>query len=202
MILTFIDTETTGLDLFRHEIIDIAFLQVIEEGDKYSEITRAQARIKPKNITTASEVALKINGYTNRKWKNSVPMSNFLPFLKTAIETSDCLVGQNLIFDYRYINKSFDQEDSQKPKYPKYADTKMMADQLVYDKKIKRSSLDFLCEHYKIPTIGRAHTAMTDVLRTFELYKIIKQQTEVVYLDFSKPYDPYADNTNAKKKII
>jgi DNA polymerase III epsilon subunit-like protein len=197
MIYTFIDTETTGLDIFKHEIIDIAFLQVLERDGTFKEITRGQARITPKNISTATPVALKINGYTKRKWKNSIPVSKFLPFVRTAIDTSDYIVGQNLIFDYRFINKSFDQENLYRPKYPKYIDTKFMADQLVHDKKVKRSSLDFLCEHYKIPTIGRAHTAITDVLRTFELFKVLKNTTEIVYLSFDKPYDPYGDKNAA-----
>lgn len=199
MIITFIDTETTGLDLFKHEVIDIAALQISWTGEKFLEISRFESKIKPKRIEDASAVALKINGYTKRKWKESVDATTFLPLICAYVETSDAVVGQNLVFDYRFINKMFESNGQDKPKWPKYIDTKWMADQLVHDNKLKRSSLDFLCEHYQIPTIGRAHTAMVDVLRTFELFKILTKNTELTYLTFDKPFDPYGEG-NANKK--
>jgi DNA polymerase III epsilon subunit-like protein len=199
MILTFIDTETTGLDLFKHEVIDIAALQVSKINNDFIEISRFESKIKPKNLKEASEVALKINGYTNRKWKDAPLAGSVLGIFKNFVDCSDVVVGQNLIFDYRFINKMYDNEEQERPKWPKYFDTKWMADQLVHDKKLKRSSLDFLCEHYQIPTIGRAHTALTDVLRTFELYKILSKETETYFLTFDKPFDPYGAS-NAEKK--
>ena len=78
MIVTFIDTETTGLDLLNHEVIDIAALQLSISGSDWSELTRFQAKLTPKNIESASQIALKINGYTKRKWKGSIPAKNIL----------------------------------------------------------------------------------------------------------------------------
>jgi len=199
LIITFFDTETTGLDLFKHEVIDIAALQLSWVGDDFMEISRFETKVKPKNLKEASETALKINGYTNKKWKEAPQSDVFLPLIRAYIETSDAVVGQNLVFDYRFINKMFAANEQPSPKWPKYIDTKWMADQLVHDKKIKRSSLDFLCEHYQIPSIGRAHTALTDVLRTFELFKALSKETEFNYLTFDKPFDPYGDK-NANKK--
>ncbi len=201
MIITFLDTETTGLDLFRHEVIDIAALQLRWNGSNFTEISRFESKIKPDAIENASEVALKINGYTNRKWKEAPHSSTFLPVIRAYVNTSEAVAGQNLVFDYRFINKMFDANEQERPKWPQYIDTKWMADQLVHDKKLKRSSLDFLCEHYNIPVVGRAHTAMTDVLRTFELFKTLLKDCEVSYLSFEKPFDPYGDkNANEFKK--
>ena len=199
MIITFIDTETTGLDLFRHEVIDIAMLQVSKVGNDYTEISRFESKVNPKKLNEASEVALKINGFTKKKWKDAPQAGSILSIIRTYIQSSSIVAGQNLVFDYRFINKMFDSEDIEKPNWPKYVDTKWMAEQLVHDKKLKRSSLDFLCEYYQIPTIGRAHTAMTDVLRTFELFKILSSETEISYLQFDKPYDPYGDKDANKK---
>ena len=193
MIITFIDTETTGLDLFRHEVIDIAALQVSWVDNDFIEISRFDSKINPKKLNEASEVALKINGFTKKKWKDAPQAGSVLSIVRNYIQSSDVVSGQNLIFDYRFINKMFASEEQEKPNWPKYIDTKWMADQLVHDKKLKRSSLDFLCEHYQIPTIGRAHTAMTDVLRTFELFKVLIKETETNYLSFDKPFDPYGD---------
>lgn len=191
MIITFIDTETTGLDLLEHEIIDIAALKLEYKDSQFVELARFESKIKPKYIDRASPVALKINGYSEKKWEKSVPFDKIASTLKYLIETSDYLIGQNLIFDYRFINKAFVQAEIKKPKYPQYFDTKWMAEQLVHDKKIKRSSLDFLCEHYQIQDHGRPHTAMADVLRTADLFKSLVKECVVYPLNFSDPYDPY-----------
>lgn len=199
MIITFIDTETTGLDLFKHEVIDIAAMQVSYTGNSWIQISSFESKIKPKNLQEASEIALKINGFTKKKWKDAPESGSVLGLLANYIQSSDAVAGQNLVFDYRFINKMFDSNDIEKPKWPKYIDTKWMAEQLVHDKKLKRSSLDFLCEHYSIPVIGRAHTAMTDVLRTFELFKVLANECEVSYLSFEKPFDPYGDRDGKQK---
>lgn len=191
MKITFIDTETTGLDLLEHEIIDIAALKLEFSNDQFLELERFESKVKPNYIERASVEALKINGYTEKKWKDSVLFNSIAPTIKYLIETSDYLIGQNLIFDYRFINKAFDVYNLDRPVYPQYFDTKWMAEQLVYDKKLKRSSLDFLCEHYQIENHGRPHTAMADVLRTADIFKILIKDCNVLALDFSNPYDPY-----------
>jgi DNA polymerase III epsilon subunit-like protein len=192
MILTFLDTETTGLDLMQHEVIEVAMLQVdVDKNFNYGEISCYEAKIKPLYIKRASSVALKINGYTAGKWRKAHPVAEVLPTVKQWVEESDYLVGQNLIFDYNFINQLFDRENIERPKYPKYYDTKKMAEALVEQGTVKRTSLDYLCENFNIPTVGRAHTALTDVMRTFELYKKLSGTIKPTALSFKKPYDPF-----------
>lgn len=201
MILTFIDTETTGLDVLQHEIIEVGMLRVeVDRSWNYGEVECYEAKIKPRFIKRASPQALKINGYTPEKWKKAVNSLVALKKIKNWVESSDYLVGQNLIFDYGFINKSFDDLDLERPSYPKYYDTKHMAQVLVTDGKLKRTALDYLCENYKIPSIGRAHTALVDVFRTFELFKKIRIDSKPVALNFSKPYNPFEDKNDGTTK--
>ena len=58
MAICFVDTETTGLDKSRHEIIEIAIL-VLEGG----QLKGYNQKIAPTHIATADPVALKINRY-------------------------------------------------------------------------------------------------------------------------------------------
>jgi DNA polymerase III epsilon subunit-like protein len=195
MILNFIDTETTGLDLVDHDIIDFASLQVDWDKDKnkFNVISQYTTKIKSDNIHLASEQALKINHYKEDFWRNAPNGKEVAGIIKQIIKTSDVIIGQNVVFDYRFINKLFDCKNLQTPKWPKYWDTKHMADQLVLERKLKKSSLDYTCKHFNIKNIGRPHTAMCDVLRTFELFKVLSDQTVITDLDFSNPYDPYKD---------
>jgi len=194
MILTFIDTETTGLDLLNHEIIEIAMLQIdVDKNFHYGQMTCFESKIKPRFIKRASPTALKINGYTTEKWRKAKKPFDVLPTVFNWINRSDMLVGQNLIFDYNFINALFDREQSPRPKYPKYYDTKHMAEKLVQAGELKRTALDYLCENYNIPTVGRAHTALTDVMRTFELFKKLREQVKPETLTFKKPYQPFKE---------
>jgi len=197
LILTFIDTETTGLDLLQHEVIEVAMLQVdVDKNLNYGQILCYESKIKPRFIKRAAPQALKINGYTPDKWRKARKALEVLPVLKEWIERSDYLVGQNLLFDYNFINCLYDRDGVERPNYPKYYDTKHMADRLVKDGTLKRSALDYLCEHYDISSSGRAHTALVDVLRTFELFKKLRLESKPESLSFKKPYDPFKERLN------
>lgn len=195
MIITFIDTETTGLDLVDHDVIDFAALQVDwdQKAQIFSPLIQYTTKVKTDNMLLASEKALKINHYSQSEWAFAPYDFEILSTVKHIVDRSEKIIGQNLIFDYRFVNKMFDNNHRERPKWSGYFDTKHMSDQLVHDKKLKRSSLDYVCKHFKIKNIGRPHTAMCDVLRTFELFKILVTQADLVSFDFNNPYDPYKD---------
>ena len=201
MILTFLDTETTGLDLLQHEVIEVGMLRVeVDRAWNYGEIECYEAKIKPRYIKRASPQALKINGYTSQKWKKALHPHEVMKKIKYWVDSSDFIVGQNLVFDYNFINKLFDDLMMERPSYPKYYDTKHMAQGLVNDGKLKRTALDYLCESYSIPSIGRAHTALVDVFRTFELFKKMRTDSKPAALTFNKPYNPFEDKNDGTIK--
>jgi DNA polymerase III epsilon subunit-like protein len=193
LILTFFDTETTGLDLLDHEIIDIACVRVDFKSYKGTVLEQYNSKIKPKYIERASPIALKINGYDHLEWQYAPTFDQVAHIVLPMLENCDYIVGQNAVFDYRFINKSFDDVYFGRPKWKKYFDTKHMGDQLVSDGKLSRSSLDALCEHYKIKGLGRSHTALVDVLRTIAAFENLAGETDTVAFDFNHPFDPYGD---------
>lgn len=195
MIITFIDTETTGLDLVDHDVIDFAALQVdwSRETGYFNIISQYTTKIKTDNMARASPQALKINHYNEGDWVTAPYGFEVVSNIKQLIDRSQLIVGQNVVFDYRFINKIFDDNHRERPRWGGYYDTKHMGDQLVHDGKLKKSSLDYVCKHFKIKNVGRPHTAMCDVLRTFELFKVLAPQTSLVQFEFNNPYDPYKD---------
>ena len=75
--LAFIDTETTGLDPNKHEIIELAVViarQVPREGKGPSLeiIEECEWKIKPQRIELAEEAALRVNGYNEVDWMFAV----------------------------------------------------------------------------------------------------------------------------------
>lgn len=191
MILTVLDTETTGLDADIHEIIQIATISYVvsADGDRY--VTRKyEKKINPERLHTASEKALEINGFTLEEWKGSPNALEVMPEIKDIVEKSDILVGQNLIFDLNFINEICHRNNIEPPSFPPYIDTKSIADRLVRAHWLQRSGMDYLVEHYKVQVEGRAHTALVDCERTMlvfdELMRDVNEEYEL--FTFDKPY--------------
>jgi DNA polymerase III epsilon subunit-like protein len=193
MLITVLDTETTGLELKKHEIIQFGAIKFWfdDNGDTLIH-ERVDINIKPKRLDLADAIALKVNGYTDEAWKNSKRIEEHLEKISNIIETSEFLLGQNLIFDLRFINKAFFDAGMKAPKFPKYIDTKFMADGLKRNGIIKSSSLEGICEHYDIKFKGRAHNALVDCERTMSAWLNLTKTVDMVAFDFyDKPYDPY-----------
>lgn len=99
MAICFIDTETTGLDAARHEIIEIAIL--FWDGPNFKAYFK---KISPTHIHTADPKALEINGYNADVWANA-------PYFKEEAQTiadlicGNTVVGHNVQFDIAFIEK-------------------------------------------------------------------------------------------------
>lgn len=191
MILTVIDTETTGLDPDIHEIIQIAAITYVldAEGNRYV-MKKWEKKINPQQLHTASEKALQVNGFTIEEWVGSPNALEVLPEVKEIIEGSDVLLGQNLIFDLNFIHEICSRNDLEVPNFPPYIDTKSIADRLVRASWLQRSGMDYLVEHYKVNVQGRAHTALVDCERTMlvfdELMRDVNEEYEM--FTFEEPY--------------
>jgi DNA polymerase III epsilon subunit-like protein len=191
MVITVFDTETTGLRSERHEIIELAFITYLYDDDgNRSVLKKYESKIKPQNIHTAEPAALEINGYEESKWENAPDFSEIHEVVLKAFEDSDLLMGQNLIFDLRFFNQMCKRNKLQTPNYPPYLDSKAVADRLVNEGWLQRSSMDYLCEHYKIESNGRAHTALVDCERTIKVWDKLQSdigdEYEIYTLD--RPY--------------
>ena len=197
MILTVIDTETTGLSKEVHEIIDIALISyVISENGERFVVNKYNSKIKPAHIETASPVALKINHYKEEEYIDAPDHVDVLPMVRKMIEDSDVLIGQNLIFDLQFINaaceKLYGEDD--KVYFPPYIDTKAMADVLRKKDIIEKSGMDYLCEHYGVVFTGKAHTALVDCERTMQVFDKLTQDCKDYELySYESPYDPRYD---------
>lgn len=202
MYITAIDTETTGLDLKRHQIIQLGVARYdLKDCDDPKLLEKYEYNIKPSNIKAASPEALKINGYTEEAWADSIPFIECFPLLDDVFNRSDALIGQNLIFDLRFIAKEYWRYGLKMPKVPKYIDTKYMGQQLVNEGKLKSCSMDNMCKHYSIKYDGRAHTALTDCMRTVTVWERLRKNVEIKYFTFEEPYDAFKKNSNARKVI-
>lgn len=199
MLITVIDTETTGLSLEKHEIIQLGIIEynLLDNGDLQC-LQKHEYKIRPSNIFSASQEALKINGYNEKDWQASISFSKCFNLLNRIFSDSESLIGQNLIFDLRFISKQYWKYGLKFPKIPKYIDTKFMGQQLVNEGKIKSCSMDSMCKHFNIKYSGRAHTALADCERTMTVWEQLMKYTENKYFTFEDPYDAFKKTNNAR----
>ena len=192
MYILVLDTETTGLKPSNHEIIEIAMVSYfINDDGEWFLHKKFEEKLKPQRIEDAEPIALEVNGYSAEKWQNAKTFKEVLPEIREIIEKSDLLLGQNLYFDLSFIQGELKRlGQDQKIQYPPYIDTKSMADPLVSQGWLDSSRLDYLCERLKVDFNGRAHTALVDCERTFEVFQKLLEETNNSYelYTFEKPY--------------
>lgn len=109
----YLDTETTGLDPFRHEIIEIAFVveEVPEDPNTVGKILQKWSRkIRPLHIRAAEPYALKVNGYTPEAWEGALTFSDLAEDIAVFLASASALVGHNPKFDTGFLEAAFARE--------------------------------------------------------------------------------------------
>lgn len=173
--LAFIDTETTGTDPNKHEIIELAVIiarQVQREGKgpKLEIIEECEWKIKPKHIENAEEQALRVNGYNEVDWMFAVDREKAMQEFAKKTESST-FVSHNLVFDYAFVQKAFEETGVESRMHYAKLDTISMAFARLYDvPQVDKFSLRALCELLKVDNT-KAHTALADTRALVECYR-------------------------------
>jgi len=172
--LAFIDLETTGLDPERQEIIEIACLTVKQDWSGpvplFTLLNEFDVKVKPKHIETAEPEALRINHYTETDWLFAVDLEQAL---RELIErTADAImVGQNVGFDWSFLQHAFKEMGVQNRMHYHRLDLIPMAFvRCCHDPKLERYNLGELARYFGVENT-HAHSAMSDIRTTFEIYK-------------------------------
>jgi DNA polymerase-3 subunit epsilon len=173
--LAFIDTETTGTDPNRHEIIELAVIvarQVPREGKgpKLEIIEECEWKIKPRHIETAEEDALRVNGYNEVDWMFASELKPVMEQFAKKVESAT-FVSHNITFDYNFVMKAFEETGVENNMHYAKLDTISIAFARLYDApQAERFSLRALCELLKVEN-PKAHTALADTRALFQCYK-------------------------------
>jgi DNA polymerase III subunit epsilon len=172
--LAFIDTETTGLSAFRHEIVEIGCV-VVEVGQNPSDlkiIHEINLKVKPKHIETAEIEALRVNGYNEAGWMFACTIEQAMSEVMTKAKDA-IMVGQNVSFDRGFIEAACEQTGIKWSMHYSTLDTIPMAyTKLWNDDFLSSLTLRSLCDYFGIVNSG-AHTAYADAYATMELFKKI-----------------------------
>lgn len=163
----FLDIETTGLNLLKHEIIEIGCVVTTPELEVIEEF---EIKIKPENIENADRVSMKVNHYNEEAWESAYTLREAMEILKEKV--AGCImVGQNVAFDFGFIEYAFAKLNMQNPMHYHKLDTIAIAwAKLHRDPDLEHFSLREMCLRFGIENKS-AHTGLGDARATYELYK-------------------------------
>lgn len=167
--LIFLDTETTGLRISAHEIIEIGALKV-NPKPPFNIVEELEIKVAPKHIETASPEAMKINGYTKEEWKCALSLEKALERLDIFAE-GGILAGYNVSFDWAMLDRAYFTLGKIDPFYYHRLDVMAMAYIKLFPKiKVKRFSLGEVCDYLKIKRENK-HRALSDAKATYLVFK-------------------------------
>ena len=101
--ITFVDTETTHLDVRKSEILSIC---IWTEMNGSKEVKKWSTKIKPKRIEDADPTALKICGYSEEEWSDAPYFEDVADTIEEKLRWGP-IVGHNVSFDMRHIKAAF-----------------------------------------------------------------------------------------------
>ena len=169
--LAFVDLETTGINPYKHEIIEIGCLIAKQnERNEWVVTEEFEFKVKPEHIETAQADALRINHYNEADWMFAHSQSEAL---KTLSQKCDgcVMVGQNVSFDYAFLATKFGEYNITDPFFYAKLDTISLAYmRFRKDAEMTSFTLRELCERLGIKN-EKAHTALADIRATYEVFK-------------------------------
>lgn len=174
-ILAFLDTETTGLNPEKHEVIEVGVVLVRQtsrpgRGPSVEVIEEIDLKIKPERIEDAEEEALRINGYNDADWMFAPELKPAMQMLAKKLEGA-VMVSHNISFDAPFMEKTFERAGVENTMKRYKLDTLSIAFARFYnrDGDIKYS-LGYLCDLFGVKN-ENAHTALADARALYQVYK-------------------------------
>ncbi len=165
--LAFIDIETTGLDLQKHEIVEIGCIITTPNFDIIEEFS---LKIKPEHIETADSVSLKISHYDEKLWGSAETLGKAMKIFSKKVEGC-IMVGHNVAFDSGFLEYAFSKTGTiNEMHYHKFDTISIAWAKLHREPDLEHFSLRELCQRFGIKNED-AHTGLGDARATYLLYK-------------------------------
>ena len=165
--LTFVDVETTGLDIEQGDrVCEVALLK----AHRGQEVMRWRGLAHPERAMPARATA--INGITDGMLAAAPPFARLVPMLRPLLRDT-VFVAHNAHFDLRFLRHEFELAQQELPQLA-VVDTLALA-QAWY--RLPHNSLEAIAEFLGLSNAVR-HRAMADVLTTWQMWQCFMADRE------------------------
>lgn len=170
--ITFVDTETTGLDYLTHEIIELAAIKtVINYSDSVKTITIIdQVSCKVKPTKPVDPFVAKINHYTKEEWEHDsvelhIGLEKVFELMKGTWHA-----GSNPAFDARFLKVAADSFNWSYPNLASYhlLDTSNLGFKLFLEGKVIKLKQEALAEYFNLGKTN--HRALDDAFQCMQIF--------------------------------
>ena len=168
MLIAITDLETTGLDFAIHEIIDIGLLVV--DSVTLQVTNKLDIRVKPTHLDTATEEAMRINGYNETDWKDAVSLEEAMKLYAEKTPTA-IFLAHNVTFDWSFINEAFRSTKVKNLMDYHRLDLYTISWFLLKSTKIKGFNLNKIANFLGIPEEPMPHRAINGATTAYEVFK-------------------------------
>jgi len=184
--IVFVDLETTGIDIIRDRIVEIAVLKIHVDGKEEMKIRRVNPGMPIPPETTA------IHGITDEDVKNEPSFKEIGKSLVQFIEGCDFAGFNSNKFDFPLLAEEFLRADIDFDlKKRKFIDVQTIFHKM--EKRTLAAALKFYCEK----ELENAHNAGAD---SFATYEVLKAQLDR-YPDLKNDVDFLADFSAQTKNV-
>ncbi len=160
---TVLDLEMTGLSVKKDKIIEIGAIKVRnnEIVDTYKSFINPHVKLSKKIIDLTG---------IDDSMLSTAPEEDEAMYKLIDFVGEDCIIGQNIIFDYSFIKQWAVNKNVKLDLY--YCDTLKIARELL--PKDEKKDLENLCSFFNIKR-ENAHRALDDSFETMQVYEKLKQ---------------------------
>jgi DNA polymerase-3 subunit alpha len=186
-----LDGETTGLDALRNDLIQLACIPVIGGVPHPDKVFNQYCQ--PLDYSTIDAVALSVNGLTveflRKQQTTQAMINNFVVYAK-QLNCRFIIAGYNVGFDKEFIASTFKKVGREADFLALFTgdirDTMKRAKKLKAQLPTPNIKLATLAAHFNIPI--NAHDALSDILATYEVDKILSGMLGEVEVNVIEEY--------------
>lgn len=166
--IAIIDLETTGLDLYKNEIIEIGL--VVCDSVDFTIYDTWDVKIKPERPEDGHPEAYKVNGYCEDDWKDGITLRQALVLLAERVPTAT-MMAYNVSFDYGFLQQAFKKAELRDPMNYHRIDLLTLAWSKIPHSKMQSWALRSVCAYLRIPPEPKVHRGANGAMKAYEVYR-------------------------------
>ncbi|MBI2109354.1 MAG: 3'-5' exonuclease [Parcubacteria group bacterium] len=162
------DVETTGLDSTIQEIIEIGLILVNQQTLEIMDTL--DIKVRPEHLETATEFALKLNGYNAHDWQNALTLQAAMQLY--GEKTKDAMFcAHNVTFDWAFIFEAFKKTGIKNAMDYHRVDLFTIAWMQLRGSGLEKFNMNEVAKYLGIPEEPMPHRAINGTMTAYEIYK-------------------------------